>query len=627
MTPNLLDDSLVVGIDFGTTFSGVAYAYSAAKPKPDQISVVKVWPGSSGETCEKVPSDVVYVSPRRKPTSSTPGPPSRRGARFVANGGTILEDPNIDGGSGPFFFRAARSRPHPNPPTSLVPGMKWGYSVGPDELRLQCMKLLLDPNQALPEYVKRDVLEQHLREAGKTAEEVVTDYLTALYHHARERIVLEFGEAFMASTKMEFVLTVPAVWSDKAKDATLRAARKAGIPGNIRMISEPEAAAVYTLQSIQPNHLEIGDNFIVGDGGGGTFDIISYEIKNITPLRLEESVEGQGDVCGAALLNYRFEDYVKSKIGHTKFEEIRRTRKWRTALNYFEEYVKRNFDPEDDTEFHIPMPGIPDMPAAGIESGYMVLSSAEVGRLFFPIIKRIMELLQVQVTRLKQKNKRVSAIILVGGFGRSVCLNKCVRREFAADDMAIPQVMQPAHAWTAVVCGAVLRGLEGTEIVLSRKARRHYGVRFDKSYDPDVHPVSCREWDPREERYKAMNRMIWYIHKGQAMSSSEPLLFTFYRNFPRGAAKIATDELVVCDQDIAPDGYSAGSGSSTSILCKLRADLSTVPRSYWQDSSNSAGQSFSRIEYQLGMHIESGSIKFDLRVHGVSYGNVVVEFE
>ena len=66
MSSNTLDDSLVVGIDFGTTFSGnsknsivrywkltdqtilgVAYAYSAAKPKPDQISVVKVYAKNS----------------------------------------------------------------------------------------------------------------------------------------------------------------------------------------------------------------------------------------------------------------------------------------------------------------------------------------------------------------------------------------------------------------------------------------------------------------------------------------------------------------------------------------------------------------------------------------------------
>lgn len=71
----------------------------------------------------------------------------------------------------------------------------------------------------------------------------------------------------MAQTKVEFVLTVPAVWSDSAKNATLQAAERAGM-GNrhdLKLISEPEAAAIYTLKAIQPNHLKVGDNFVVCD--------------------------------------------------------------------------------------------------------------------------------------------------------------------------------------------------------------------------------------------------------------------------------------------------------------------------------------------------------------------------
>jgi len=36
---------LIVGIDFGTTYSGVAVAYSAT---PDDIDVIKTWPGGNG---------------------------------------------------------------------------------------------------------------------------------------------------------------------------------------------------------------------------------------------------------------------------------------------------------------------------------------------------------------------------------------------------------------------------------------------------------------------------------------------------------------------------------------------------------------------------------------------------
>lgn len=39
------EDRLIVGVDFGTTFSGVAAAYSAT---PDDVDIVKSWPGGNG---------------------------------------------------------------------------------------------------------------------------------------------------------------------------------------------------------------------------------------------------------------------------------------------------------------------------------------------------------------------------------------------------------------------------------------------------------------------------------------------------------------------------------------------------------------------------------------------------
>lgn len=110
-----------------------------------------------------------------------------------------------------------------------------------------------------------------LRKYNKTVMEAVSDYLTQIRAHTLETLTRRHGEAFMADTLVQFELTVPAVWSDSAKDATLKAAEKAGMgsreSGDLKLISEPEAAAVYTLKAIQPNHLSVGDNFIVCDAG------------------------------------------------------------------------------------------------------------------------------------------------------------------------------------------------------------------------------------------------------------------------------------------------------------------------------------------------------------------------
>lgn len=100
----------------------------------------------------------------------------------------------------------------------------------------------------------------------------MADYLGALKRHTVDTLERNFGKEFLEATPIDWVMTVPAVWSDAAKAMTLRAAEAAGLGGGtkIRMISEPDAAAVCTLRDIQPNSLRVDDTFIVVDCGGGT---------------------------------------------------------------------------------------------------------------------------------------------------------------------------------------------------------------------------------------------------------------------------------------------------------------------------------------------------------------------
>lgn len=38
----VVEDKLVIAVDFGTTFSGVATVYSAT---PDEVDIIRTWPG------------------------------------------------------------------------------------------------------------------------------------------------------------------------------------------------------------------------------------------------------------------------------------------------------------------------------------------------------------------------------------------------------------------------------------------------------------------------------------------------------------------------------------------------------------------------------------------------------
>jgi molecular chaperone DnaK (HSP70) len=136
-------------------------------------------------------------------------------------------------------------------------GFQWGYQTGPFDEVIRGVKLLLDEEQSCA-YAPASDSALLLKRKGKTPVEASGDYLRQLVSHAKTILKRRFGRA-VECMELKYVVTVPAVWSDKAKDATLRAANRADIhSADIFLVSEPEAAALYTLRAIQPNSITVG---------------------------------------------------------------------------------------------------------------------------------------------------------------------------------------------------------------------------------------------------------------------------------------------------------------------------------------------------------------------------------
>jgi molecular chaperone DnaK (HSP70) len=145
--------------------------------------------------------------------------------------------------------------------------IQWGYQIGPLSEACRGIKLLLDEDQEpsyayAPSLASKALLEKH----GKNAVQVAGDYMSQLMRQVAELIQRRLGLTGDDGA-IQFVLTVPAVWSDKAKDATLRAAIKAGAPAQgISLVSEPEAAALYALRAIQPCLIAVCSPVFVSPG-------------------------------------------------------------------------------------------------------------------------------------------------------------------------------------------------------------------------------------------------------------------------------------------------------------------------------------------------------------------------
>ena len=134
---------------------------------------------------------------------------------------------------------------------------------------------------------------------GMTAIDAVQDYLTGLYQHIMTTLSRRFEKGIVQSTKIDFVLTVPAIWSDAAKQKMRKAASTAGM-GNehqLTLLSEPESAALYTLKGMHNANAQVKphDRIVVCDAGGGTVDLITYDVQQIYPnLSVKECTAGTG---------------------------------------------------------------------------------------------------------------------------------------------------------------------------------------------------------------------------------------------------------------------------------------------------------------------------------------------
>ncbi|OJJ97569.1 hypothetical protein ASPACDRAFT_1890175 [Aspergillus aculeatus ATCC 16872] len=190
------DGKIIVGIDYGTTFTGASYSIDS-------------WPGNARgiDTVSKSPSRIAYAA----------------------------ENP-----------RASRNL--------------WGYQISSNMSAYAWTKLLLDNNTKLTEYddpaLEATLGTGILRlPAGKSAVDVAADYLTLVYQHIRHTLVRHITEEALKKTPLEFWFTVPAIWSDQAKHATRTAAQRAGFWSSperphdrLYFISEPEAAAITALR-------------------------------------------------------------------------------------------------------------------------------------------------------------------------------------------------------------------------------------------------------------------------------------------------------------------------------------------------------------------------------------------
>ncbi|XP_022027931.2 LOW QUALITY PROTEIN: heat shock cognate 70 kDa protein [Helianthus annuus] len=126
----------------------------------------------------------------------------------------------------------------------------------------------------------------------------------------------EAAEAYLGTPVIDAVITVPAYFSDKQRQATKDAGTLAGL-NVMRLISEPTSAAIaYGLDKMSdPNHPE-HKNVLVFDLGGGTFDMSLLTISRDGAISVK-AVGGDtrlgGEDFDKAMVDYCVQEFNKKQ--------------------------------------------------------------------------------------------------------------------------------------------------------------------------------------------------------------------------------------------------------------------------------------------------------------------------
>lgn len=262
---------------------------------------------------------------------------------------------------------------------------------------------------------------------GKSEIDVAADYLFKLRQAMRAQLQKTLGEVFNREERnTRYFLTVPAIWNDAGKAATRAAAIQAGFlrdenDTRLTLITEPEAAAMFCSKTGLLN-LKIHDAVLIVDCGGGTVDLIAYEVEEETPFTVAECTAGSGDSCGSTALNRNFSNILRAKIRKMKLPDGSKTagKVYAKCIMDFENRIKADFR-NNGQKWAVDVGIEAEFPEAGIEEGYMTFTNEEILQCFEPVVNRILELVRNQIIAIQAHNRSLQVRL-------STFIHRCVER-------------------------------------------------------------------------------------------------------------------------------------------------------------------------------------------------------
>ncbi|KAM5343202.1 hypothetical protein ACJ41O_014168 [Fusarium nematophilum] len=485
----------VVCFDYGTTYSGVAWALTNGSDATtlEDIQVVKNWAPDYIEP--KVPSLYTY---------------------------------------------------------SPTQGRKWGHGIGDSPHVVRWSKLELqaprriDALRTLRRTIGQAFLLAQIDQGDdsevphhitKSPAEVIRAYLVQVARAARRSIEGQRPPHQLKDFPVDIVVTHPAVWDYRARNLTFKAVHSAfqeafpqSTVGVSHLATEPEACAQYTLAVARSQGLaDIQERqcFVVVDAGGGTVDLVSYYVRQLSPFQPQRITNVTGRQCGATRIDeYFLYTYLPQKLGHeyellapgglaavdkARSGQVVLSRGLQFMLDKFQD-IKHSFagrrHGQSETFEVLDLPegiGNQNDLSRGILDGQLRISSADLEAMFHSSVKGTIDLIHKQITAVEARRNQVSAIFLSGGFSQSPYLYNRVRQLANGRDIR------------GVIMGL---GLEGKQLEEKHLCPYHIGVVLAEPWAEFAHTMGQRYQDTYDSNMRAKDNIKWIISKGDLIDGT-----------------------------------------------------------------------------------------------------------
>ncbi|CAB4400866.1 unnamed protein product [Rhizophagus irregularis] len=325
-------------------------------------------------------------------------------------------------------------------------------------------------------------------------EKAISDYLRELGKLIKETISTRWqGIKFFKHVLL--VISIPAEFDDHAKDTMRKCLYNAGLTDckeskKVEFTTEPEAAAIYCMRNLEEQNKKIPINasFMVVDCGGGTVDLTTRKL--LRDNKLSEITERTGDFCGGAYVDREFIKFLRRKLGESTINLLKENNygQMQYMIQQFCQKSKFHFTGnindfnsyEFDIEENCPIlkQYCNDEIKEKMEDDDWIIdiNFEDIKSMFDPVIGKIIRLIRGQLNSSKNK---CSAIFLVGGFSESKYLQMRVKEEFGK---LVPSIIVPKQPISAIVRGACDYGLEMSTIV-DRTLKYTYGIKTHREWE------------------------------------------------------------------------------------------------------------------------------------------------